>query len=111
MSEKIVSEQNTSQITNIKEVHLWSSKHVPKISPKKCPVFQYHVTWFTKENGTHYVLEKQICLPNRKFKKAYLSGEKAEEFIDWTINQLVHESTHQVVHELEGFQISEMLDE
>ena len=104
MSES-VSEQNT-----FPEVHLWSSKHVPKISPKKCPVFQYHVMWYTRENGIHYVLEKQIHLPSWKFKKKYLSGKGLEEFIEWTEEQLVHESTHQVLHEQVGFQISELLD-
>lgn len=94
-----------------KEVHLWESKHIPKMSPKKCPVFQYHVMWYRRENAVSYVLEKQIFLPNWKFKKRYLSGDKVEEFIDWTIDQLTHESIHQVVHEQVGFQVSELLDE
>jgi hypothetical protein len=92
----------------VKERHMWKSKHIPKFPPKKCPVFQYHVMWYIRENGIRYVLEKQICLPKWKFKKRYLSGEKLDELIDWTVDSLVHESTHQVVHELEGFQVSEL---
>jgi hypothetical protein len=94
----------------MKEVHLWQSKHIPSFPPKKCPVFQYHTLFYVRDNGTRYILEKQICLPNWKFKKKFLSGKGLKEFIDWTIESLEHEDLHQVVHEQIGFEVSELLD-
>ncbi len=94
-----------------KEQH-WKmhQRHLPYSPNHKCPVFQYNATWVTDREGNKLCFWKEINLPKWRFSTRFLKGEGLEHFVEWTIEQLTHESLHMVIHEIESLEVSEMLD-
>jgi hypothetical protein len=94
-----------------KEQH-WKKhqRHIPYFPERKCPLFQYNTITVTDRDGNKLCVWKEINLPKWRFPARSLKGEGLEHFIDWTIEQLTHESLHLVVHEVAGFDVSVMLD-